>query len=166
MPFSESKLHHNKIIEEKTIGMISNNTFKMIEEIINSGENFAIIIPDEFIKTVKKIKNIDGVECYKMAAFLENDEVKDVLFLSFSKKSADDIKKFFSNKKFFMRIDGKNCLFDKEIEFDLKKTLSEILKQKEKNKLIEIYAISPNDTNMSKWGFTALGLKYLRDNLK
>ena len=75
MPFSESKLHHNKIIEEKTIGMISNNTFKMIEEIINSGENFAIIIPDEFIKTVKKIKNIDGVECYKMAAFLENDEV-------------------------------------------------------------------------------------------
>ena len=65
-----------------------------------------------------------------------------------------------------MRIDGKNCLFDKEVEFDLKNILSEILKQKEKNKLIEIYAISPNDTNMSKWGFTALGLKYLRDNLK
>ena len=46
------------------------------------------------------------------------------------------------------------------------KEISEILEQKEKNKLIEIYAISPNDTNMSKWGFTALGLKYLRDNLK
>jgi hypothetical protein len=159
-----SKTIHNKIIEKETTGMISERTFELIREIINSGENFLVVMPDDFSGYVKKLKPVKGVECYKMTAVLENKEIADFLFVRFSDENIDVIEKMFSNEKFFIRVEGRDCLFDKEIEFELKSVIKEILKQKGKNSLLEIYGISPKDSNMSKWGFTALGLTYLMDN--
>lgn len=147
---------HNKIIEEKTTGMISVRTFELIKEIINRGENFCIVMADDFGGYVKKLKPLKGVECYKMTAVLESEETADFLFVRFSNVNIEKIKNIFSNENCYIKRGSEEAI-------DLKEIISSILSQNQKSQLVEIYAISPKNSNSSKMLFSAMGLKYLMD---
>jgi len=148
---------HNKIIEEKTTGMISVRTFELIKEIINRDENFCIVMADDFGGYVKKLKPLKGVECYKMTAVLESKETADFLFVRFSDVNIEKINNIFFSKE--------TCYIKRGSEeaVDLKEIISSILSQNQKSQLVEIYAISPKNSNSSKMLFSAMGLKYLMD---
>ena len=147
---------HNKIIEEKTTGMISERTFELIKEIINSGENFCIAMSDAFDGYVKKLKPVKGVECYKMTAVLENEETADFLFVNFSDVNIEKIKNIFLKETCYIKRGSGETI-------DLKEIISSILSQNQKTQFIEIYAISPKNSNSSKMLFSAMGLQYLMD---